>query len=122
MEAGVTSTFLLCEDVRGEEELGVRAGSTGADHDHTAANLLALDTAKEDTAVVTSLGGFKLLLEGLDTGHDGLDGLLVEADKLDFFTLLEETTLDTSSSDGTTTSNMENIFLAAALAEVGIVR
>lgn len=119
VESGMTSTLLLGEDVSGDEELGVRARSTGADHDHAAANLLALDTAEEDTAVVSGLGGVEVLLEGLDTGHDGLDGLLVESDKLDLISLLEESTLDTSGSDGTTTSDRENVFSIPPLAKVG---
>jgi hypothetical protein len=109
VETGVATTLLLGENVRRDQELGVRAGGAGLDHDHTTADLLTLDTTEKDTAVVTSLGGVELLLEGLNTGNDGLDGLLVESDELNFVTLLEETTLNTSSSNGTTSSNGENV-------------
>lgn len=110
VETGVASTLLLGENVGRDQELGVGACSTGADHDHSAANLLALDTTEEDTTVVTSLCRFKLLLEGLDTGNNSLDRVLVEADELDFLTLLKLATLNTSGSDSSTSSNRKDIF------------
>ena len=109
VETSVATTLLLGEDVERDEELGVSGGSTDLDHNHTALEIITLDTTEENSAVVTSLSLVELLLEGLDTGNDGLDGGLVEANELNLLSLLEDTTLNTSSSNGTTASNRENI-------------
>lgn len=109
VETGVATTLLLSEDVHGDKELGVGLGGANLGHNHTTLDLLALDTTEENSTVVTSLGLVEVLLEGLDSGNDGLEGFLVEANELDLVTLFEDTTLDTSSSNGTTASNGENI-------------
>jgi hypothetical protein len=114
MESSMATTLLLGEDVGRDQELGVGTGGVGTDHNHTTADLVALDTTEENTTVVSSLGRLKLLFESFDTGYDGLNGLLVVSDELDFVTLLEKTTLNTSSSNGTTSSDGENVYSGLA--------
>jgi hypothetical protein len=108
-ETSVAATLLLGQDVHGGKELLVGLGGTGLDNDHAAENIVTLDTTEKKARVVTSAGLVAGLLEGLDVGDLGLDGVLVLADKLDFGILLQDTTLDTAGSDGTTAGNGEDI-------------
>lgn len=108
-ETSVTATLLLGEDVHGGKELLVGLGGAGLDNDHATEDIVTLDTTEKETRVVTSAGLVARLLEGLDVGDLGLDGVLVLADKLDFGILLQDTTLDTARSDGTTAGNREDI-------------
>jgi hypothetical protein len=109
VETSVATTLLLGEDVERDEELGVGSSSANLGHNHTTLDLFTLDATEENTAVVTGLSLVKLLLESFDAGNDGLDGVLVETNELNLLSLLEDTTLNTSSSNGTTASNGENI-------------
>ena len=83
-EAGVATTFLLAEDVHGDEELPVGLDLAGNGDDHTTANVLTLDTTEKETRVVTSTRLLAGLLEGLDVGDFRLDRCHVSANKLDF--------------------------------------
>jgi hypothetical protein len=108
-ETSVAATLLLGQDVHGGKELLVGLGGAGLDNDHAAEDVVTLDTTEKETGVVTSAGLVAGLLEGLDVGDLGLDGVLVLADKLDFGILLQDTTLDTAGSDGTTAGNGEDV-------------
>jgi hypothetical protein len=108
-ETSVAATLLLGQDVHGGKELLVGLGSAGLDNDHAAEDVVTLDTTEKETGVITSAGLVAGLLEGLDVGDLGLDGVLVLADKLDFGVLLQDTTLDTARSDSTTAGNGEDV-------------
>ena len=108
-ETSVAATLLLGQDVHGGKELLVGLGGAGLDNDHATEDIVTLDTTEKETGVVTSAGLLARLLEGLDVGNLGLDGVLVLADKLDFGILLQDTALDTARSDGTTAGNGEDI-------------
>ena len=109
LEASVSATFLLGENVEGGEELSVRLDGAGGADDHTTADIFTADTSDEKTGVVTSLGLLARLLEGLDISDLGLDDVLTLANKLDLLVALQGTTLDTAGDDGTTTGNGEDI-------------
>lgn len=109
LEASVSATLLLGEDVEGRKELGVGLDGTRGADDHTTADILTADTSDEETRVVTSLGLLARLLEGLNIGDLGLDDLVTLADELNLLVALENTTLDTARDDGTTASNGEDI-------------
>lgn len=109
LEASVSATLLLGEDVEGRKELGVGLDSAGGADDHTTADILTADTSDEETRVVTSLGLLARLLEGLNIGDLGLDDLVTLADKLNLLVALQDTTLDTARDNGTTASNGEDI-------------
>lgn len=109
VEASLAATFLSSEDVERSKELGVRLDGAGLADNHTTADILTADTTDEETRVVTSLGLLAGLLEGLDIGDLGLDGLAALADKLNVLITLENTTLDTARNDGTTAGNGEDI-------------
>lgn len=109
LEAGVATTFLLGEDVEGDEELGVGLDGAGGDDDHATLDVLTADTTEKETGVVTGAGLLAGLLEGLNIGNLGLDDLGALADNLDILVTLEGTTLDTARGDGTTAGNGEDI-------------
>lgn len=109
VESCVATALLLGEDVEGGQELALCLGGTGLDDDHSAADLLTLDTTEEETSVVTGLGRVQFLLESFEAGNDGLDGVGLKADELDFVTLLQHSALDTSGGDSTTSGDRENV-------------
>lgn len=109
MESSVASTLLLAKDIKGSQELALCFRSTRLDNDHTTTNLLALDTTEEKTGIVSGLCRVKFFLEGFDTSDDGFDRDFFETDKLNFFTLLKCSAFDTTSCDGTTSSDGEDI-------------
>ena len=71
-ERGVAAALVLGQDVDGALELGVRGVSAWLDDNLAALNVLALDTAEQQTTVVASLGVVEELAEHLDTGNGGL--------------------------------------------------
>lgn len=109
METGVTSTLVLGQDVHGHEELLVLRSGAWLGDDHTTLDILTLNTTEKKTRVVTGSRLVARLLERLDISHLGPDGGQVSANKLDFGILLQDTTLDTTRSNGTTTRDGEDI-------------
>lgn len=110
VEPGVAPTFFLCENVKRGEELLVSLSGARPDDDHAPADLLTLDTAEQETRVVTSLREIELLLEGLQSGYDSLDGDIFVSNKLNFFTLFEDPAFNTTSSDSPTSRDGEDIY------------
>jgi hypothetical protein len=108
-ETGMAATLFLAEDVHGDEELPLGLDLAGDGDDHTATDVLALDTTEQETGVVTSTRLVARLLEGLDVGDLGLDGRGALADELDFLVPLQDTALDTARNDGTATGNGEDV-------------
>lgn len=109
LEASVSATLLLGQDVEGSKKLGVGLDSAGGADDHATADILAADTTDEKTGVVTSLGTLAGLLEGLNVGDLGLHDLLALTDKLNVLIAEQGTALDTARDDSSTPSNREDI-------------
>ena len=107
-ERGVTAALLLGQNVDLAGELGVRGNRTGLAENLAALDVLALDAAEQQTDVVASLAEVHGLTEHLDTGNDGVLGIL-DADDLDGLVELELTALDTASSNGTTAGDGHNV-------------
>jgi hypothetical protein len=109
-EASTATTLSLSQNVHGDQELVAGLGSLGSSNDHTTAEIITLNTTEEETGVVTSTGLVTGLLEGLNVGNLGLNGVTVEGstNNLDLSILLQETTLDTARDDSATTGNGEN--------------
>jgi hypothetical protein len=106
---GGSASLLGGDDVKRSKELSVGADGTRLADDHTSLDLVSLDTSEQDTGIVTSHGGVEILLEHLNTSNDGLDGLLVVANKLDFLTLLQVSSLDSTSNDGSSARDGVNL-------------
>ena len=109
VETAVAATLLLGKDVERGEELGVGLDGAGLADNHATLDVLTADTTEQETGVVTSLGLVAGLLEGLNVGDLGLDGLLALANNLNLLLALKDTTLDTSRHDGTTAGDGEDI-------------
>src|SRR6186713_290503 len=77
--------------------------------DHTTLDILTLHTTKEETGVITCTGLFTRLLECLDIGDLGFDHLSSLTNEFDLSITLQDSTLDTAGSNGTTTRDGENI-------------
>ena len=107
-ERSVASAFLLTEDVDLGLELLVRLDRTGLGDDLAALDVLLLHAAEKDSDVVAGLCGVEELAEHFDVGDGGLLGV-AETDDLDFFTLLEDTALDTAGGHGAATFDVEHV-------------
>ena len=66
----VTATFFFGQDVDFSFKLGVRSDLTWLGQNLAALDVIALDTAEQDTGVVASLTLVEVLLERFDTGND----------------------------------------------------
>ena len=66
----MAATLFFLEDVHFSFELGVWRQRTWRNNHLAALDLFALDTAEQQTSIVTGLTLVKALLEGLNTGHD----------------------------------------------------
>ncbi len=105
----MATTFILRKDVDFSLTLGVRSDRTWLSENLTALDSFLVDTAKKDTNVVACLTLVEHLAEHFYASNRGLLSVL-EANDFDFFANLDHTTLDTSSSNRTTTSDREYVF------------
>ncbi len=104
------SALFLGQDVDLGVELRVRLDRAGLGHNLAALDFLSLDTAQEKPDVVARLAVVERLPEHLDARANGLAGLRVKADDLDFFHRLELTALDTTRGDRAATCDREDVF------------
>ena len=108
-EAGVAATFLLAEDVHGDQELGVGLDGAGGGNDHATADVLTLDATEEKSSVVAGHGLLAGFVESLNVSDLGLDDLGTLANKLDLSIAPQGAALDTTRGDGTTAGDGEDI-------------
>ncbi len=108
VEWSVTTTLFLLQDVDLSLEVIVRSYAVWLAKNHTALNLVLVDTTEEQTNVITSLTTIEELAEHLNASYDGE---LVSAKTKELYLIVEvnNTSLDTASSNSTTTSNREDI-------------
>ena len=109
VERRVAATFLFLQDVDLSLELSVRSDRTRFGNDHTALNLLLVDTAEQQTYIVAGLTLVEQLAEHLDTGAGRSQGLLLETYDLNGITYVDDTGLDTARYDGTTAGDREYV-------------
>ena len=109
MERRVTAALLLLQDVDLGLELGVRSDRTRLGHNHTALNLLLVDTAEQQTYVVAGLALVEQLAEHLDTGAGRRQRLLLQTDDLDGIAHVDDTGFDTARYDGTAAGDREHV-------------
>ena len=108
-EGSVTTTFFLLEDVDRSLELLVRLDNTGVGDYHTTLDFLLVDTAEEETHVVTSFTLIEQLTEHFHTGYNRLL-ILTETEDLNFVTYLNDTRFNTTGGNRTTTGDREDVF------------
>src|SRR5262245_6134004 len=108
-ERRVPATFLLGEDVDLRVELRVRRGGARLHHDHAALDLLALDTAEQETDVLSGTRVVERLAEHLDRRDLGLERLLLDAHDLDVLVRKENAALRATGDDRATTGDREDV-------------
>ena len=109
-ERSVTSAFFCLEDVYLSFELGSRLYGAGLSKNLTLFDTLSVDTAKECADVETCDSFVNRLVEHFETGDDGADGLVDEADDFGGIAYVCLTALYTAGSNGTTTGDGEYVF------------
>jgi hypothetical protein len=107
-ERSVTATLFLLQDIDGSLELLEGLDLTRMAEHHTALDLFLVDTTEEQTNVVTSLALVEELAEHFHTGNDGLL-VLTESEELNGVTNVDDTSLDTTGSNGATASDGEHV-------------
>ena len=105
----MTAALVLGQDVNLALELGVGVDGLGLRQNLATLNAIAVDAAEQDTDVVTSLSEVQQLVEHLDASHDGLLGLLSQADNLNFLAELQLAALHTASRDGAAAGDGEHV-------------
>src|SRR3954451_3842490 len=108
-ERRVPAALVLGQDVHLGLEVRVRRDRARLREHLPALDLLALDTAQERPGVVARLGEVERLLEHLETGDDGLLGLLVDADDLDLVADLDLALLDAAGDDRAAAGDREHV-------------
>jgi hypothetical protein len=108
-ERGMTTAFFLAQHIDFGLELLVRLDGTDLGDDLATLDVVLLDTTEENTDVVASFCGVEELAEHFDVGDGGLLRV-AETNDFDFFTLLENTTLNTAGGHGATTFDVEHVF------------
>lgn len=109
-KAGMSASLFLCQDVHRAHEFIDALDGPWLGNNHASLDILSLDTAKEETRVITCLGKVQLLLESLKAGDCCFDGILLDTDELDIVTFLEHASINSSSCDGTTSSDGEDVW------------
>ena len=104
----MTTTLFLLQHIDRCLEVIVRSDGTRVHNNHTTLNFVLIDTTEEQTNVITSLTLRQSLTEHLNTSDDRLL-ILTEAKELNLITNLTLTSLDTTSSNSTTTSDREYV-------------
>ena len=108
VEWSVTATFFLLEDVDLSLEVSVWSYRTWLAENHTTLNLVLIDTTEEKTNVITSLTLIEELTEHLNTCYNS-QLVSAKTEELNLITDVNDTCLDTASSNCTTTCDREDI-------------
>ena len=109
VERSVTAALLLLQDIDLGGELGVGSDRAGLGNDHTALNLLLVDTAHQQTYVVTCLTLVEQLAEHLHTRTGRGQSLLLQTDDLYGIADVDNAGLDTAGQYGTAAGDREYI-------------
>ena len=104
----MTTTLFLLQYIDRSLELLERLDLTWMAEYHTTLDLVLVDTTEQQTYVITSLTLVKDLTEHLNTSYNWLL-ILTETEQLNLITYVDNTSLDTTSSNSTTTCDWEHV-------------
>src|SRR5574343_474021 len=107
-ERGVTTAFVLGQDVDFGGEVGVRGDGTRLAQHLTTLDVFTLGAAQQSADVVAGLTLVEQLAEHFNTGAGGLDGR-ANTDDFDFFANLDDATLDTTGYNGAAAGDREDV-------------
>ena len=108
-ERSVSTTLILRQDVDRGFELGVRRNRARLTKDLATLNVFTLGSTQQNANVFTSLTFVEQLAEHLDSGYGGLLDLVANTNDFNFFVDLDDSTLDTTGDNGSTTSDREDV-------------
>ncbi len=109
-ERTMTSAFFLPEDIDRAFKLGVGGDGVGFRQNHTAFHLFAINTAQQNTCVVTSLTLIKHFVEHFDTSCNGGQWFVHQANNMNRVIHFQSTAFDTTGHNSSATFNREDIF------------
>ncbi len=109
LERSMTTTFFFLQNINGGFKLVVRLYRTGFGNNHTATDLILVDTTEEQTYVIASFTFVKNLTEHLNTRNSRFQFLCTHTDDVNGITSVNNTRLNTTSGNSTTTGNREYI-------------
>ena len=105
----MTATLVLGQNVHLTNELGVGMNGTGLGQNLTTLDLGLSHATQQSADVVASLSVVQQLVEHLDTGNGGLTLLIGQTDDLDLLVQVQNATLHTAGSNGTTAGDGEHV-------------
>ena len=105
----MTTTLVLGQNVNLSGKLLVAGNGSGLSKNLSSFDIGSLDTTKQRTDVITSLCLIQHLTEHLDTGYNGLLLLFLDTNDLNFVVQVQNTTLYSTGSNGTTTCDGEYV-------------
>src|SRR5690554_5065682 len=108
-ERSMTAAFVFGQYVHFTLKLGVRHDRARLTQNLATLNVFTLGTTQQYTNVLTGTTFVEQLTEHLNTGTGGLDGIL-DTNNLNLFTNLDDTALNTTGHNRTTTGNREYVF------------
>ena len=101
----MTAALIFGQNVHLCSELVMTLYRAGFYQNLTTLDLSSLNTTQQSADVITSLSLVQKLTEHFNTGNNGLSGLFLDTNDLNFVIQMKCTTLYTAGSNGTTTSN-----------------
>ena len=104
-----SATLVGLQDVDLSGEAPSDLEGLGLGEAHSSLDLILGQTSEEDSNVVSSLGLVHLLVEGLDTSDSGGGVLSINSDQVDVLVHLEDTLLDGSSTDGSSSGDIDRV-------------
>ena len=105
----MTATFIFFQNVNLTMESGVWMDGTWFAQYLTTFDVSSLNTTQQSTDVIASFSEVEQLSEHFDTGNNGLHLLFLQTNDFDLFGEFQNASLNSTSSNGTTTSDGEDI-------------
>ena len=105
----MTATFIFFQNVNLTMESGVWMDGTWFAQYLTTFDVSSLNTTQQSADVIASFSEVEQLSEHFDTGNNGLHLLFLQTNDFDLFGEFQNASLNSTSSNGTTTSDGEDI-------------
>ncbi len=105
----VTTTFIFAQDVHFRFELGVRLDGAWLSQYLTTFDFFTFDTTQQNTYVLTSTAFVQQFAEHFNASTGRLNGVF-DTNDFNFFANFDDTALNTTGNNGTTTGDGEYVF------------
>ncbi|SAS53375.1 Uncharacterised protein [Klebsiella pneumoniae] len=108
-ERSMTAAFVFGQDVHFRFELGVRVDGARLSQYLTTFDFFTFDTTQQNTYVLTSTAFVQQFAEHFNASTGGFRGFF-DTNDFNFFTYFDDTALNTTGNNGTTTGDGEYVF------------